>query len=115
MEQPTRFIGMDVHKDAIVVAVTTSGEIGNATPYGRVPNTAVALEKLVKRLRHAGSGPLKFCYEAGPCGYTICRQLLELKQDCQVVAPSLIPKKPGERVKTDRRDALRDRFKKTAA
>jgi len=66
MEQPTRFIGMDVHKDAIVVAVTTTGEIGNATPYGTVPNTAAALEKLVKRLRHAGSGPLKFCYEAGP-------------------------------------------------
>ena len=45
MEQPTRFIGMDVHKDAIVVAVTTTGEIGNATPYGTVPNTAAALEK----------------------------------------------------------------------
>lgn len=46
-----------------------------------------------------GTGRLALCYEAGPCGYTICRQLLELKQDCQVVAPSLIPKKPGERVK----------------
>jgi hypothetical protein len=75
MEQPTRFIGMDVHKDAIVVAVTTTGEIGKASPYGTVPNTAAALEKLVKRLRHAGSGPLKFCYEAGPCGYGIHRTL----------------------------------------
>src|SRR5437764_1263372 len=55
MEQPTRFIGMDVHKDAIVVAVTTTGEIGNATPYGTVPNTAATLEKLVKRLRHVGN------------------------------------------------------------
>jgi transposase len=54
MEQPTRFIGMDVHKDTIVVAVT-----------------AAAVEKLVRRLRQASSGPLKFCYEAGPCGYGV--------------------------------------------
>ena len=66
MEQPTRFIGMDVHKDTIVVAVTAAGDVGKATPYGTFPNTAAAVEKLVKRLRQAGSGPLKFCYEAGP-------------------------------------------------
>jgi len=66
MEQLTRFIGMDVHKDTIVVAVTTAGDGGKATPYGTFPNTVPALEKLVKRLRQAGSGPLKFCYEAGP-------------------------------------------------
>jgi hypothetical protein len=71
MDQPTRFIGMDVHKDTIVVAVTTAGDVGKATPYGTFPNTAAALEKLVKRLRQAGSGPLKFCYEAGPCGYGV--------------------------------------------
>ena len=68
MQQPTRFVGMDVHKDTIVVAVTAMGDVGKATPYGTVPNTAAALEKLVRRLRQAGSGPLKFCYEAGPCG-----------------------------------------------
>jgi transposase len=105
MEQPTRFIGMDVHKDAIVVAVTTTGDTGNATPYGTVPNTAVALEKLVKRLRHAGSGPLKFCYEAGPCGYGIHRTLTKLGEDCMVVAPSMIPRKSGNRQKNDKRDA----------
>ena len=66
MEQATRFIGMDVHKDTIVVAVTATGDVGKATPYGTSPSTAAALEKLVKRLRQAGSGPLKFCYEAGP-------------------------------------------------
>jgi hypothetical protein len=66
MEQLTRFIGMDVHKDTIVVAVTAAGDGGKATPYGTFPNTVPALEKLVKRLRQAGSGPLKFCYEAGP-------------------------------------------------
>jgi hypothetical protein len=65
MEQPTRFIGMDVHKDTIVVAVTAAGDVGKAAPYGTFPNTAAALEKLVKRLRQAGSGPMKFCYEAG--------------------------------------------------
>ena len=53
MEQPTRFVGMDVHKDTIVVAVTATGDVGKATPYGTLPNTAAALEKLVKRLRQA--------------------------------------------------------------
>ena len=69
MEQATRFVGMDVHKDTIVVAVTATGEVGKAMAYGTFPNTTAALEKLVKRLRQAGSGPIKFCYEAGPCGY----------------------------------------------
>jgi hypothetical protein len=71
MEQPTRFIGMDVHKDTIVVAVTAAGDGGKATPYGTVPNSVPALEKLVKRLRQAGSGPLKFCFENSPrrCHY----------------------------------------------
>jgi transposase len=61
--------------------------------------------KLVRRLRKEGVR-LSFCYEAGPCGYGLHRQLLDLGQDCQVVAPSLIPRKPGDRVKTDRRDSL---------
>jgi hypothetical protein len=69
MEQPIRFIGMDLHKDTIVVAVAAIGDVGKALPYGTFPNTAAALEKLVKRLRQAGSGPLTFCYEAGPCGW----------------------------------------------
>jgi transposase len=73
MDQPTRYIGMDVHKDTIVVAVTAAGDVGKATPYGTFPNTAAAVEKLVRRLRQASSGPLKFCYEAGPCGYGIHR------------------------------------------
>src|SRR3954447_22039163 len=64
MQQPTRFIGIDVHKETIVVAVTATGDVGKATPYGTFPNTAAALEKLVKRLQQAGSGPLKFCYES---------------------------------------------------
>jgi transposase len=105
MEQPTRFIGMDVHKDTIVVAATATGDVGKATPYGTFPNTAAALEKLVKRLRQAGSGPLAFCYEAGPCGYGIHRTLTKMGEDCMVVAPSMIPRKAGDRQKNDKRDA----------
>jgi transposase len=105
MEQSTRFIGMDVHKDTIVVAVTATGEVGKATAYGTFPNTGAALEKLVKRLRQAGSGPLKFCYEAGPCGYGVHRTLSRMGEDCMVVAPSMIPRKSGSRQKNDKRDA----------
>jgi hypothetical protein len=71
MEQSTRFVGMDVHKDTIVVAVTATGDVGKATAYGKFPNTAASLQTLVKRLRQAGDGPIKFCYEAGPCGYGV--------------------------------------------
>jgi transposase len=105
MEQSTRFIGMDVHKATIAVAVTTTGEVGKATTYGTVPNTTAALEKLVVRMRQAGSEPLKFCYEAGPCGYGIHRTLTRLGEDCMVVAPSMIPRKRGDRQKNDKRDA----------
>jgi transposase len=105
MEQSTRFIGMDVHKATIVVAVTATGEVGKATAYGTFPNTAAALETLVKRLRQAGNGPIKFCYEAGPCGYGVHRTLTRIGEDCMVVAPSMIPRKSGERQKTDKRDA----------
>lgn len=112
MNKCSKYVGLDVHQETIAVAVAdTAGELRYM---GEIVNTPEAIAKLVAQIKR-GTGRLSFCYEAGPCGYTICRQLLELKQDCQVVAPSLIPKKPGERVKTDRRDALRDRFKKTAA
>jgi transposase len=105
MEQAIRFIGRDVHKDTIVVAVTASGEVGKATAYGTFLNTAASLERLVKRLRQAGDGPMRFCYEAGPCGYGIHRALTKMGEDCMVVAPSMIPRKSGERQKTDQRDA----------
>lgn len=103
MNKFTKYVGLDVHQETIAVAVAdTAGELRYM---GEIVNTPEAIAKLVTQLKR-GTGRLAFCYEAGPCGYTICRQLLELEQDCQVVAPSLIPKKPGERVKTDRRDAL---------
>ena len=98
MNKFSKYVGLDVHQETIAVAVAdTAGELRYM---GEIVNTPEAIAKVVTRLKR-GTGRLAFCYEAGPCGYTICRQLLELKQDCQVVAPSLIPKKPGERVKTD--------------
>ena len=72
---------------------------------GEIAHTAEALVKLVKQVRKGGA-TLSFCYEAGPCGYGLHRQLTDLGWDCQVIAPSLIPKKAGDRVKTDRRDSL---------
>ena len=78
---------------------------GEVRYVGEIANTEDALDKLVKQLRKGGAN-LSFCYEAGPCGYGIHRQLTDLGWDCQVVAPSLIPKKAGDRVKTDRRDSL---------
>lgn len=70
-----------------------------------IARTAEALAKLVRQLRK-GEAMLAFCYEAGPCGYGIHRQLTEMGWNCQVVAPLLIPKKAGDRVKTDRRDSM---------
>ena len=71
----------------------------------RSPTPPQALETLVKRLRQAGGGPIKFCYEAGPCGYGVHRTLIRMGEDCMVVAPSMIPRKSGERQKNDQRDA----------
>lgn len=104
MKKFSKYVGLDVHKETIAVSVT-EGNGGEVRYFGEIRNTPEAIVKLVKRLRKDGE-VLSFCYEAGPCGYGIHRQLQELKQDCCVVAPSLIPKKAGDRVKTDRRDSL---------
>jgi transposase len=98
------YVGLDVHKDSIVVAVAESGLRGEVREYGRIANTATALDRLLRKL--GGDGMiLRFCYEAGPCGYGIQRRLSAQGHECAVVAPSLIPKRAGDRVKTDRRDA----------
>src|SRR5262252_9031788 len=98
------YVGLDVHKDGIVVAVAEGGLRGEVRDYGRIANTPAALQRLVRKLSQEGVA-LKFCYEAGPCGYGIQRRLSTQGHECVVVAPSLIPKRAGDRIKTDRRDA----------
>src|SRR6266403_3269880 len=98
------YVGLDVHKEGIVVAVAEGGIRGEVRGYGRIANTAGALDRLMRKLGGEGVG-LRFCYEAGPCGYGIQRHLSAHGHECVVVAPSLIPKRAGDRVKTDRRDA----------
>src|SRR3984893_17249551 len=98
-----RFIGLDVHADTIAVAVAEPD--GEVRSLGLIPNRLESIRKLVAKL-----GPvkqLKACYEAGPTGYVLYWQLTALGVACEVVAPSLVPVKPGDRVKTDRRDATK--------
>lgn len=104
MKKFSKYVGLDVHKETVAVSVAEV-QGGEVRYFGEIANTPEAIEKLVRQLRK-GDANLSFCYEAGPCGYGIHRQLTDLGWDCQVVAPSLIPKKAGDRVKTDRRDSL---------
>jgi transposase len=104
MNSSTSYIGLDVHNSTISVAIAEDGRDGDIRYYGVVENRADIFVKLVERLGRRGQR-LQFCYEAGPCGYGLHRLLSGLGQDCTVVAPSLIPKKAGDRVKTNRRDA----------
>lgn len=99
------FVAFDTSKWRNAVAVAEAGRAGEVRFVGEVENSAAATAKLVRKL--AGKyARLTFCYEAGPTGYGLYRQIKGLGQDCLVVAPSLIPKRPGDRVKTNRRDAM---------
>jgi transposase len=99
------FVGMDVSKSRIAVALAEGGRTGEVRFLGEIEASDTAVTKLVRRLS-AKHGALTFCYEAGPTGYGLYRLIGELGHACQVVAPSLIPRRPGDRVKTNRRDAL---------
>lgn len=99
----TGYVGLDVHKDSIAVAVAAPGR---AAPRF-VGTTGPRLSELTKALSHLGTpAELHLAYEAGPCGYTLARELIERGYRCEVIAVAKTPKKPGERIKTDRRDAL---------
>jgi transposase len=104
MKKYSKFAGFDVHKTDIVVG-TANADRGEAGYYSTIENAPHDYLKLAKKLSKGGEEVL-FCYEAGPCGYEIYRQLTKAGYDCVVIAPSLIPKKAGDRVKTDRRDAV---------
>ena len=99
------YVGLDVHKETIAVGVARSGR-GKPEYFGEIRNSVAAVRKLLRRLSPDGE-VLQICYEAGPCGYGLYRQIKSLGHDCEVVAPSLIPRKAGERMKTDRRDGLK--------
>jgi transposase len=101
-----RYIGLDVHRATIAVAVAED-DGSPPTSYATIANDPSALRKLMTRLGGSQDVRVRVAYEAGPTGYVVHRQLTDLGIECQVVAPSLIPKRPGDKVKTDRRDALK--------
>lgn len=106
MQQPTTlFVGLDVHKESISVAYAASGVPEPPQFVGPIGTRKCDIDKLIRRL-HAKAPRLVFAYEAGPCGYVLHRYLTSKGFDCHVVAPSLMPKRPGDRVKNDRRDAM---------
>jgi transposase len=96
---------LDVHKNTIDAAITNSRSNGKVRSYGKINSTLDALDKLIEKLKGTNV-ELRFVYEAGPCGYQIYRHLDSKNISCAVVAPSMIPKRSGDRIKTDRRDAI---------
>jgi transposase len=105
-DRQMRYIGLDVHQAKIAVAI--ADDAAAPTSYGSIPNEPAAMRTLMTRLGHASPHvELRVAYEAGPTGYALHRQLTRLGISCIVVAPSLIPKQAGAKVKTDRRDALK--------
>lgn len=105
MKNNNTFVGLDVHKNSIDIALADDGRDGEVRFYGSIGGDLESLKKVVRKLQSRGS-TLRFVYEAGPCGYDIYRFLKNQGFECCVVAPSMIPRKSGDRVKNDRRDAL---------
>ena len=103
MKQITTYIGIDAHKKDLFLAMLVGTEAAPVSWTAR--NEPKAVKRLVRKLERDAPGPVRVFYEAGPCGYALQRQVTTSRVSCEVVAPALIPRKPGERVKTNRRDA----------
>lgn len=103
MKNVTTYVGIDAHKKDLFVAMLIGAERTPVT--WQLANEPKAVHRLVRKLERETPGPIRVFYEAGPCGYALQRQVTTARVSCDVVAPALIPRKPGERVKTNRRDA----------
>ena len=103
MAKRNTYVGMDVHKESIDISIAEAGRTGEVRHYGVIAGDLETLDKVVRALRAPGRR-LHFVYEAGPCGFGIHRHLTAQGEACTVVSPSHIPKRSGDRIKTDRRD-----------
>ena len=104
MQEGTTYVGLDAHQESTNGAIIlASGEVVE----DRFATTPEGIRRWARRLKRRCHGPIVCCYEAGPLGYALQRMLVSLGVECIVIAPSLIPSKPGDRIKTDRRDALK--------
>ncbi len=103
MKNITTYVGVDAHKKDLFIAMLVGDQTTPVT--WQLANEPNAVRRLVRKLERDAPGPVHVCYEAGPCGYALQRQMTTPRVSCQVIAPALIPRKPGERIKTNRRDA----------
>jgi transposase len=104
VEQDTTYVAFDTSKETIAVAIAERGQRKEVRFFGTIASRAEAVRKLVEKLAKQHLR-LAFCYEAGPTGYGLYRQIRAMGYECQVVAPSMVPVRPGGHIKTDRRDA----------